>query len=53
MERELSEMFGRKVHLRTAEELSRYFRADVIANPGFNMNEADRVRLRHIVGRGP
>ena len=32
MERELSAMFGRKVDLRTPEELSRYFRDDVVAN---------------------
>lgn len=32
MERELSEMFGRRVDLRTPEELSRYFRDEVIAN---------------------
>ncbi|MGE5577370.1 MAG: hypothetical protein ACM3TT_09300 [Syntrophothermus sp.] len=31
MERELSEIFGgRKVDLRTAEDLSRYFRQDVL-----------------------
>lgn len=30
MEMELSEMIGRKVDLRTAEELSRYFRDDVL-----------------------
>lgn len=32
MEMELSEMFGRKVDLRTPEELSRYFREDVVQN---------------------
>jgi len=31
MERELSEILGRKADLRTPEELSRYFRDDVIA----------------------
>lgn len=31
MERELSEILGRKADMRTAEELSRYFRNDVIA----------------------
>lgn len=31
MERELSEILGRKADMRTAEELSRYFRDDVIA----------------------
>ena len=31
MERELSEILGRKADIRTAEELSRYFRAEVIA----------------------
>ena len=32
MERELSEVFeGRKVDIRTAEDLSRYFRKDVVA----------------------
>ena len=31
MERELSELTGRKVDLRTPEELSRYFREDVLA----------------------
>jgi len=30
MERELSEMFGKKVDLRTPQELSRYFRDEVI-----------------------
>ena len=32
MESQLSEMFGRKVDLRTPEELSRYFRDDVVAS---------------------
>jgi predicted nucleotidyltransferase len=32
MEMELTERLGRKVDLRTAEELSRYFRDKVIAN---------------------
>jgi hypothetical protein len=32
MERELSHFFGRKVDLRTPEELSRYFRDEVIAS---------------------
>ena len=31
MEIELSEMLGRKVDLRTAEDLSRYFRDEVVA----------------------
>lgn len=31
MERELSEILGRKADMRTAEELSRYFRDEVIA----------------------
>ena len=31
MERELGEAFARKVDLRTAEELSRYFRDEVVA----------------------
>jgi len=31
MERELSELFGRKVDVRTPEELSRYFRERVLA----------------------
>ncbi|MDO8587666.1 MAG: nucleotidyltransferase family protein [Armatimonadota bacterium] len=31
MERELSEMAGRKVDLRTPEDLSRYFRDEVVA----------------------
>ncbi|MFA5805948.1 MAG: nucleotidyltransferase domain-containing protein [Melioribacteraceae bacterium] len=30
MEIELTEMIGRKVDLRTAEELSKYFRSDVV-----------------------
>ncbi len=30
LERELSSMFGRKVDLRTPDELSRYFRDDVV-----------------------
>ena len=30
MEIELSESFGRKVNLRTPEDLSRYFRDDVV-----------------------
>jgi len=30
MERELSELLGRKVDLRTPEDLSRYFRQDVL-----------------------
>jgi predicted nucleotidyltransferase len=30
MERELSELFGRKVDLRTPDELSHYFRNDVV-----------------------
>ena len=32
MERELSERFGGKVDLRTAEDLSRYFREEVVAS---------------------
>ena len=32
MERELSDMLGRKVDLRTAGDLSRYFRAEVVAS---------------------
>ena len=32
MEMELSEIFGRKVDLRTAEDLSRYFRAEVVSS---------------------
>ncbi len=32
MERELAELFGRKVDLRTAAELSRYFRDQVVAS---------------------
>ena len=31
MEIELSELLGRKVDLRTAEDLSRYFRDEVVA----------------------
>lgn len=31
MERELSEIIGRRVDLRTAEDLSRYFRAQVVS----------------------
>lgn len=31
MEQELSEMFGRRVDLRTAEDLSPYFRGEVVA----------------------
>ena len=32
LERELSEMIGRKVDLRTVAELSRYFRTEVLEN---------------------
>ena len=32
LENLLSELFGRKVDLRTAEDLSRYFRDEVVAN---------------------
>jgi predicted nucleotidyltransferase len=32
MERELSEQLGRKVDLRTAEDLSRHFRAEVVGS---------------------
>jgi predicted nucleotidyltransferase len=32
MEIELSEVFGRKVDLRTPEDLSRYFRAEVVSS---------------------
>jgi len=32
MEQELTEMFGRRVDLRTPNELSRYFRAQVLAD---------------------
>ena len=32
MERELSERFGRKVDLRTAEDLSHYFREEVVSS---------------------
>jgi uncharacterized protein len=32
MERELSEILGRRVDIRTPEDLSRYFRAEVVAS---------------------
>jgi predicted nucleotidyltransferase len=32
MEMELTEMLGRKVDMRTAEDLSRYFRDEVVQN---------------------
>ncbi len=32
MERELSELLGHKVHMRTPEDLSRYFRDEVVRN---------------------
>ena len=38
MELELSEMFGRKVDLRTPEDLSRYFRQEVI----------DEAQVQHV-----
>ena len=38
MELELSEMFGRKVDLRTPEDLSRYFRQEVV----------DEAQVQHV-----
>src|ERR1035437_7717207 len=41
MERELSEMIGRKVDLRTAGDLSRFFRVEVVASavPQYEQHE--------------
>ena len=42
MERELSELFGRRVDLRTAADLSRHFRQEVVASalPQFDAYES-------------
>ena len=40
MEQELSEIFGRKVDLRTAEDLSRYFRDEVAASAAVQYERA-------------
>ena len=40
MERELSEMLGRKVDLRTAAELSSYFREEVVRSAEVQYGEA-------------
>lgn len=39
---------GRKVDLRTAEDLSRYFREDVLKRRSSNMRKEDEVCLRHM-----
>lgn len=45
IEQELSELLGgRRVDLRTAQELSRYFRDDVLLEAELQMNPHDRVR---------
>ena len=50
MERELSAILeGRRVDLRTAEDLSRYFRDDVLKRQRFSMHKDDQVRLRHML----
>ena len=40
-------MLGRKVDLRTPQELSRYFATRFLPELPFNMNAFDRVRLQH------
>ena len=49
LERELSDLIGRKVDLLTAGDLSRYFRNEVVGTACRNMNEADRIRVRHML----
>ena len=50
MERELSKIFdGRKIDLRTPEDLSRYFRQNVIEEARYNMPPNDIIRLRHML----
>jgi predicted nucleotidyltransferase len=49
MEIELSEMLGNKVDLRTAGDLSRYIRDEVVRTANFNMPPDDRDRLRHMI----
>lgn len=50
MEEKLSQYFlGRKVDLRTANELRRYFRDEVIENAVIYMEKPDVVRIIHII----
>ena len=50
MERELGELIGFKVDLRTAGDLSQYFRQQVIDQAKEAMpSEADRIRLQHML----
>jgi predicted nucleotidyltransferase len=49
MEIELSGIFGRKVDMRTPEDLSRYFRSEVVSPLFCNMNAADRIRIQHML----
>jgi uncharacterized protein len=50
MELELAELLGgRRVDLRTAEDLSRYFRDEVGVRQRYSMHAEDRVCLRHMI----
>jgi predicted nucleotidyltransferase len=50
MERELSAVLGgRKVDLRTPQELSRYFREEVLSRQASSMQSPDRIRLQHML----
>jgi ubiquinone biosynthesis protein UbiJ len=50
MEIELSEMLGRKVDLRTAQDLSRYFRGEVLAQA--EVQYACRVSKANYIASG-
>ena len=45
MEQELSTVIGRKVDLRTPQELSRYLENASSPKPCFNVSESDRIRV--------
>lgn len=49
MECELSEILGRKVDIRTAQDLSRYFRRMCLTLRRSSMRKDDAVRLRHML----
>ncbi len=52
MELELSEMLGRKVDLRTAAELSRYFRDEVVASAAVQYDRMMKLRATPHAGGG-
>lgn len=49
MEDELASLLGRKTDLRTAQDLSRYFRDEVLSSGVFCMSNRDQTRFHHML----